>query len=259
MIAKTEAIVLRVIPLRTSSQVSVWLTREGCRVAVVAKGVTAPRSRLQGQYDLGYTCELLYYRRERGGLHQIRECAPLSTRSYLRTDWAAMAGASYACHLMNLTVPEGAELPAAYPLLESFLDSLATGPGVEAVYRFELNLLHLLGYAPRLHACGQCGMRCAGGAADAPVVFSSDSGGLLCTRCAGGSRGDDGGHRQPVMPAVLAFLRAPEAPGGAGLSLMEEFQAARLLGHFLGWHMDLAPECRTVALRLLRYRASRGG
>ena len=251
MIDKTEAIVLRVNPLRSSSQVTVWLTREGFRKAVLVKGALAPRSPYIGQYDLGYTCELLYYTRDRGGLHQIRECAPLATRLHLRTDWAAMAGASYACHLVNLTLPEGGCLPALYPLLNTFLDTLADDPGTTHLFRFELALLHLLGLAPRLHACTRCGARC--GPAGPDAVFSAEAGGLVCNRCAPG--GD--GERQPVDAAVLDFLRDPAGAARRDLSLMAEFQTARILGHFLDWHLDLAPGCRTIALRLLRYRASR--
>lgn len=251
MIDKTEAIVLRVNPLRSSSQVAVWLTREGVRKAILVKGALAPRSPYMGQYDLGYTCELLYYTRDLGGVHQIRECTPIETRLHLRTDWAAMACASYACHLVNLTLPPGGALPALYPLLGMFLDTLADRPRTVSVFRFELALLTLLGLAPRLHACTRCGVRCDGRVSE--VVFSAAAGGLLCHDCAPAGEGE----RQPLTMAVLDFLREPATLDSADLSLMAEFQTARILGHFLDWHLDLAPDCRAIALRLLRYRASR--
>jgi len=251
MIDKTDAITLRVSPLRSTSHVTVWLTRDGVRKAVLVKGALAPRSPYAGQYDLGYTCELLYYTRDRGGLHQIRECAPLTTRPYLRTDWAAMACASYACHLINLTLPEGGCVPALYPLLDAFLDALAHRPGTTTVFRFELDLLNVLGLAPRLNACTRCGARC--GTPGPAAVFSAEAGGLLCRRCAPESDGE----RQPVAAAVLDFLRDADRPDGGDLSLMAEFQTARILGHFLDWHLDLSPDCRAITLRLLRYRASR--
>ncbi|MCL2104026.1 MAG: recombination protein O N-terminal domain-containing protein, partial [Kiritimatiellaeota bacterium] len=86
MIIKTEAVALQIRPWSKTSHIVTWLTPgHGCVVTAV-KGACRPKSAFLGQYDLFYTCELLFYRRERGGIHAIRECTPLRRRDPLRDD-----------------------------------------------------------------------------------------------------------------------------------------------------------------------------
>ncbi len=84
MIARARAIVLRVFPYSNTSRVVSWLTADHGRVATLIKGSQRPKSLFLGQYDLFYTCELLFYRHERDGLHIARECTPLTRRDRLR-------------------------------------------------------------------------------------------------------------------------------------------------------------------------------
>ena len=94
MILKTTALALRFYPFSNTSRIVAWLTPDQGRIATMVKGSQRPRSLFLGQYDLFYTCELLYHRRERGGLHIARECSPLKWREGLRRDWRAAAAAS---------------------------------------------------------------------------------------------------------------------------------------------------------------------
>ena len=59
------------------------MTSEG-PVTTVVKGAVRPKSAFLGQYDLNYTCEIVYYSRAKGELHALRECSPLSTRPVRR-------------------------------------------------------------------------------------------------------------------------------------------------------------------------------
>ena len=148
MISKTEALVLRVSPFSTTSQVVTWLTPVHGRIASAVKGAVRPKSRFLGQYDLFYTCELLFYARERNGLHATRECTPLDTRSRLRTDWRAFACASYICDLV-LRAGIAGHQHELYELSVTALDSLCThGAKPPFLFWFELQFLATLGLAP---------------------------------------------------------------------------------------------------------------
>jgi DNA repair protein RecO len=236
--------------------VVVWLTEDGRRITTIVKGATQPRSPFLGQYDLGYTCELLYYNRESGGIHQIRECTPCASRAYLRVNWAAMACASYFCHLASQTSLVDNPVPETYALLDGNLESLAHAQNVELVLGFEMALLHHLGLAPRLDRCLGCGRQDV--LSGIPLVFHAARGGLLCGACRTTAPGD---HPTPALPidgAVLGFLQhaasLPPPHTGRRLSLIDEFRTSRLLGLFLQYHIDLPPECRDTVLRLLRFR-----
>ena len=76
---KTEAICLRISPWSTTSHIVTWLTPVGV-VATSVKGAVRPKSAFLGQYDLFYTCELIYYARTKGELHAIREASAFDAR-----------------------------------------------------------------------------------------------------------------------------------------------------------------------------------
>ena len=82
MIAKTEAIVLRIFLFSRTSHIVAWLAEDGTRLTTSIKGAVRPKSAFLGQYDLFYTCELLYYEREHAGVHVARECSPLAPRGW---------------------------------------------------------------------------------------------------------------------------------------------------------------------------------
>jgi len=63
MILKSPAIVLRFNPFANTSRVVVWLTRDHGKLATLVKGAQRPKSPFLGQFDLFYTCELLFYAR----------------------------------------------------------------------------------------------------------------------------------------------------------------------------------------------------
>ena len=128
-ILRTEAIVLRIHPFSHTSQMAIWLTEEGRRLATPVKGAARPKSAFLGQFDLFYTCELLYYARSRDGVHVPRECEPLRRRDGLRTNWRAAQCASWFASLADLVSDAGAAFPGLYRLLDETLDVLDAAGG----------------------------------------------------------------------------------------------------------------------------------
>ena len=91
---KTEAVCLDIRPWSRTSHIVRWMTPDG-PVTTVVKGAIRPKSAFLGQYDLNYTCEIVYYSRAKGELHALRECSPLSTRDSLRSNYRALVLAEY--------------------------------------------------------------------------------------------------------------------------------------------------------------------
>ena len=142
---RTEAICLSIRPWSQTSHVVAWLTPSG-KVSTVVKGAVRPKSQFLGQYDLNYTCDILYYARTKGELHALRECVPLEMREELRDDYRKLALAGYMRRLVAELAPQGEECRAWYELLLASLSSLV--PRVNALIRFELAVLRLAGVAP---------------------------------------------------------------------------------------------------------------
>lgn len=253
MILKTTAVVLRCWPYANTSRIVVWFSREHGKLAVLIKGSQRPKSFFLGQYDLFYTCELLFYARAAGRLHIARECSPLNPRTPLRTDWRACAAASYFAGLLDQITPYDSPQPELFDLLEQGLDGLAGAAPLPAfVAWWELRLLAGLGLAPRLDRCLACKAEWRPGAQTLRLACAR--GGVLCAECAHAER-----HGVlSVSPGALAWLQGCQQaaavaesgpqPDPSGRLLAE---ALRLTGAFLGYHLDLPLPARQAALAVM--------
>ena len=252
-IEKIDAIALRILPYSNTSQIVLWLTSQGERLATLAKGAYRPKSAFAGQVDLFYTCELLYYRQHEHGLRIARECCALNARPRLRQDWRAYGCASYLCHLIMLCTLEGDHDPERYALAQTALNLLNDiGGRPELVYWFELQWLRHLGLAPRLQACTTCQR-------DLPVngrTLRWGRHGVLCGQCPPPARADTG-PSLPLSPDVLAILRRWQAQPHPHIltttqcSPLQLLAFDRILGTFIDYHIENMPDSRRITIDLV--------
>lgn len=250
MIAKTEALVLRVSPFSRTSHVVRWLTPEHGQLTTTIKGAQRPKSAFLGQYDLFYTCELVYYLRDRNGLHVAKECSPLVTRDAFRTKWRACAGASYVCGMASRVGVSGEHQHELYVLTTTVLDALCrSGSSRKLLFWFEMRLADVLGFSPRLDTCVRCGKPVD---RQTPLVFSAGLGGVLCPTCDHGAASGDV-RLHPRALALLRHLREAEEPVSVVSTDCSEdqlFALREVLGVFLTYHIDVSPESRRIAMEL---------
>ena len=243
MILKDAAIALRIHPFGNTSRIVVWLSATHGKLATLVKGSQRERSPFLGQYDLFYTCELLFYAREHRNLHILKECFPLELRSAFRADWRACAAASYAAGAMDRAMPIGPAPAGLFAVLSDTLDQLASRtPGPAFLPRFELRLLQELGLAPGWDACSKCRADLRGGAA---ARLDVAHGAALCEACAAG-------QGVVLSAAALQALRQMR-DGNLPPSLPERvFREVRvLMGGLLEHHADLSSRSRNLAFQIL--------
>ena len=221
-IVKTEGIVLQIRPWSRTSHVVTWLTPDHGPVTTLVKGAVRPKSTFLGQYDLFYTCDLLYYARAHGDMHALREVTPTCRRDALRGRWRETSLAGYAADMMRELAPAGAEARDLYTFLGGFLDDLAATEGSERtscrrmLIRLEMTMLKLSGLAPDFSGMDK---------EAAWTEFSIDRG------CCG-----SGVRTVRLTPAAVTALRGVPGKG--------EDEAIRFLGIFLAYHLE-----RPVAVR----------
>jgi DNA repair protein RecO len=243
MILKDNAIALRMHPFGNTSRIVVWLSQTHGKLATLVKGSQRERSAFLGQYDLFYTCELLFYAREQRNLHILKECYPLELRASLRSDWRACAVASYAAGALDRAMPIGPAPAGLYALLASTLDRLAArSPGPAFIPRFELLLLQELGLAPGWDACAKCRTDLRSGAA---ARLDVAHGAALCEACAAG-------QGTSISAAALQAVRQMR-DGNLPPALPERvFREVRtLMGGLLEHHADLSSAAREIAFQVL--------
>ena len=218
---KTEAVCLDIRPWSRTSHIVRWMTPEG-PVTTVVKGAVRPKSAFLGQYDLNYTCEIVYYSRAKGELHALRECSPLSSRDALRANYRALVLAEHMRAQVAALAPHGDESAAWHSTLTTALDSLACGAAhsprdlVAALLKFELAILELSGLSPEIEAeSGSFSLR--------------------------------GERQMPISDEVARCIDNPEIEKNLQILL----DAARAIGVFYTFHLDSAPETRRTVLRMI--------
>ena len=228
---KTTAMVLDIRPWSRTSHIVTWLTPERGPIATIVKGAVRPKSAFLGQYDLFYTCELVYYVRAKGELHAIREVAPVNAREYLRGRFRATALASYASYLVKEHCPHSSEADEWYGFLGGFLD------GLEGDFDFgrkmvslEMAFLEMAGLSPDF----------TGADFSAEVVPFSIGLGRAGT-----------GAKTLQLPSGAARLVAAGAECADTESSAADITAAiRFLGLFMRYHIDMPPDIRRNTLQL---------
>ncbi len=199
-----------------------WLTPDRGPVATLVKGAVRPKSAFLGQYDLFYTCDVLYYARASGGLHALRETAIVNPRERLRGDWRATSLAAYAADLVAAHAPPNGEAAAWYAFLEKTLDTIQGN--LKSLVEFELGLLALEGLSPDFTGTDP---------AAAWQPFAVDVG-----------RIGESTHQVRLSRETLATLT-----GEGGDNWVE---AARFLGLFLQFHLDIPSDIRRSLVGMLK-------
>jgi recombinational DNA repair protein (RecF pathway) len=229
-IIKTDGIVLAIHPWSRTSHIVTWLTPDHGCVTTLVKGAVRPKSAFLGQYDLFYTCDLLYYARARGDMHALRETTPRNLRESLRGRWRETAIAGYAAGLVKDLAPANGESAAWFEFMSSLLDRLETHsliPLLELV-RLEMDILRLAGWSPDFSGMDK--------SADW-TPFAIDHG-----RCG------DGARTVRLSSRTVAVLVRPDASGHAQETVED---AVRFLGVFLSYHLDAPPDVRRSLVTLL--------
>ncbi len=260
--SETIATALRTYQYSRTSSVITWLTSERGMVSTIVKGSYRPKSEFLGQHDLFYTCELIYYDRDRNGLHVAKEFTPVKTRTGIRDCWRSATLASYISSLLCESVqndPHSSELYDLANLAFDFLDQ--SDANLQLLFWFELQYLGCLGFAPHLANCSRCGGTFQ---ASKPVSFSVSDGGLRCSTC-GHTSSSTGRGPSPliIQPDTLAVLRnwqktgSPRTAQNTKCSPAQTGEISALLKSFLDFHVAFQGESRNIAVKLLRTKKKR--
>ena len=199
---RANAIVLKRINYGETDRILTLYTREHGRLSAVAKGCKRPMSRLAagtemftyGRYMLatGKSLEIV-------SQSETRESFPS-----IRADMHRIAYATYIMELVNETIEDREANPDVFDTTLSSLYMLEGGIDPEVVTRaFELQLMAMSGYRPRLDTCARCGSP-----PGQKPCFSPSLGGVVCAEC--GPLPDDAIDIHKVTLITLSVLLTAE-------------------------------------------------
>jgi DNA repair protein RecO (recombination protein O) len=176
----SEAIVLRKIDYGEADRIFTFLTSDQGKLSGMAKGVRSMRSRYGSSMELLTHGSLIYFDRQGKNLVSIRQFDILTSFQENRQDLILSSSSQYMAELVFHFVQEKESVPEVFALLLYALHGITHTRDTEAVLRiFEIRLLRLLGFAPRMDGCVHCGST-----ADY-VGFCLKESGLICSSCKG--------------------------------------------------------------------------
>jgi DNA repair protein RecO (recombination protein O) len=178
-IQKTQAIVLKTQPFRSSSLIVTFFSKDFGKIRGLAKGVRQEREMRGATYELFSHLDIVYYEKTRSDLHLVSEAMLLESYDPIRSRLDSISFASYFCELADQLTEIHDPHPQIFELLDFSLKYLASLPGKRLSRLFEIKLFNEVGWLPYLE-------RCLGCEAFVPEsgYFSSRQGGLLCSGCA---------------------------------------------------------------------------
>jgi DNA repair protein RecO (recombination protein O) len=239
------ALVLRFTDWSETSRICTLWTREFGKVRALAKGGRRLKSAFESALDLLTVCSISLLRKTSGGLDLLTEARVERRFPKLASDLSALYAGYYVAELLADWTEETDPHPKLFDEALATLADLGqkdvlTGPRLA---RFELVLLHELGYRPSLDQCAVCAAPVTGQA----LAFSAAAGGVVCPSCQATVR-----DRRPLSPAAWQALRRMSAEPDAWRTMTDvavRAEVRQVLNQYVTYLMGRRP-------RLLPYLGS---
>ncbi len=194
---RVDAVVLRHKEWGEADRIITLYTHQKGKLRAIAKGVRKLTSRKSGHLEPFTRAELQLARGRDFWI--VTQAETITVNSEIHTDLAAVGFASYVCELIDRFSLEDEQNERLYELLlETLMRIGQKNERLLAIRYFELHLLEILGYKPRMMTCVYCSKEIQ----PEDQYFSIEEGGVVCPGCAGRSN-----TRIPVSMDALRYMR----------------------------------------------------
>lgn len=194
---RSEGIVLRRQDFGEADRLLTLYTQDFGKIRVIAKGARKPHSRKAGHVELFMRSKMLFATGR--NIDLLTQVELQEAYRPLREDLVRVTYASHVVELLDRFTAENDNHPELFQLLADALGWLVETRDLMLTARYyELRLLSLVGYEPRLFQCVGCGETLA----PRDQFFSPEMGGVLCPEC---QRAD--ARALPLSLAALKVLR----------------------------------------------------
>ncbi|PTM59471.1 DNA repair protein RecO [Desmospora activa] len=246
MLAKCEGIVIRTRDYGESHKVVTLFTQEQGKIAVMARGAKKTKSRL-GAVTQPFTSGWFLCFSGSSGMATLSQAEIQRARYSLRSDLTLTAVAAYMTELLDRLTEEREVQPVLYSLLETTLDMLEEGADPDILtHIFELKVLEVGGYRPRLDGCVHCG------AVDRSVRFSVAMGGFLCLDCSHRDRQAIAISAATARVLKLLQRMTPDRVGEVDLKAETRTQLEKVIRAFLDEYVGQSLKSRDFLDRMKR-------
>lgn len=236
-IQKTEAIVLRTRDFRETSLIVNFFTRDFGKIGGLIKGIRNEPQRYGGLPLTFSRSVIVFYKRPSRDLNLVTQCDAKEQFLPIRKDLRKSHYAHYFLELLDAVTQDYDKNERLFQLIVNCLIALAENKECWQIARiFEIRLLNLSGFKPRLDTCVHCQNSISGFSAQAR--FSPILGGILCRRCFAFDR-----NARRVLPGSLAcldYIEKSSWPKVLQLKISSHSanELRQILSNFLDIHLD---------------------
>lgn len=176
MIGKAEGIVLRATDYGESNKILTVYTKGSGKISLMARGAKKSKSRFTAVSQLFSYGFFLYH--GGSGMATLQQGDLIRSFRGIREDLVKTAYAVYLVEFLDKITGDEEASSYLFDTLLTALDWIEQDKDAEIVARlFEMKLLQINGYRPRLEGCIHCGNE------KPPFFFSISEGGFVCPDC----------------------------------------------------------------------------
>ena len=228
---KDQAFIIGKTDFGESDVIITLFTRSRGRVSAIGKGAKRSRKRFPGSLELFSRVDFAGFIKHPLALTRIDECHLQEPYLGLQESLRSYYCGCYFLEIVNRCCPERQANPGLFQLLDEIFEFLAAGGRQRnftcRIRLFELQLISLLGFKPRLDICLDCHGELS---QKNSLVFAPGAGGLVCDYC------------QPRHPATFRVSRGT-------VNLLNQ---AHQLDHDLREKLNFTPRVEEESARLCR-------
>lgn len=153
----TKAIVLRSINLSETDKLVTFLTEEYGKIKCIAKAARKVKSRFGAALEPMSCIHMIYFGKQNAEIFRLNQCDIIQSFQAIREDFQKIYTAVYFNELVDAMVPEGERGSEIFHFLLDTLNAVKDQAEAETLCRlFEMRIMALSGYAPRLDQCAVC-------------------------------------------------------------------------------------------------------
>jgi len=174
---KTQGVVVGEIATGEADKILTIFTQKHGMIKAAVKGACRPKSSMIASSQFLVFSDFILYKGK--DLYRISSCEIIEPFYNIRNDIVRLTYASYAAELIKEVIHENIQ---SYRVLQLFLNTLHaisnSDKSLEMIIRaYELRLMCLSGYKPRVDICASCGKN------SESKYFSFGHNGLICAEC----------------------------------------------------------------------------
>ncbi|MBN3038852.1 MAG: DNA repair protein RecO [Candidatus Omnitrophica bacterium] len=239
-IQKSEAIVLKTHNFRETSLIVNFFTKDFGKIHGLIKGIRNEPQRYGG-LPLNFSRNhIVFYEKPQRELNLVTQCDTEDGFTAIRQDLQKTNYALYFIELLDTVTQNFDKNVHLFELTVKALYSLAQDYDCWQIARvFEIKLLNLSGFKPRLDACVHCQKTDIEGG-----EFSSTLGGIICPNCI--SKDKDSKKVLPGTIASLEYVEKSSWEKSLNLKLSKKIgqELEEILYSFLEMHLDKRSKVR---------------